>query len=98
MALEARAFRDRDLHHLVFDFDPRRPLAPEPPLSVLRWLQWLRRIIHAARLDHGAALQSFQAGDLLALLADRLFQSSDFAKQFNQQSFKLRTAQIGKWG
>jgi hypothetical protein len=36
-------------------------------------------------------------GDLLALFADRLFQSSDFAKQLNQQSFKLRAAQIGKW-
>ena len=47
-------------------------------------------------LHSGAALQSFQAGDLLALFADRLFQGSDFAKQLNQQSFKLRAAQIGK--
>jgi hypothetical protein len=98
MALETRAFRDRDLHHLVFNFDPRRHLATKPPLPLFRWLQWLRRVVHAARLDHAAALQSFQPGDLFAPFADRLVQSSDFAKQLNQQSFKLRTAQIGKWG
>src|ERR1700732_5308144 len=51
MALETRAFRDRDLHHLVFNFDPRRHLATEPPLPLFRWLQWLRRVVHAARLD-----------------------------------------------
>src|SRR5271168_3857818 len=32
MALETRTFRDRDLHHLVFNFDPRRHLATESPL------------------------------------------------------------------
>ena len=46
----------------------------------------------------GPALQAFQTGDLFALLADNLFQGSDFAQQFNQQSLKLCTAQPGKGG
>src|SRR5208337_3270452 len=72
-------------------FDPRRHFATEPPLPLCRWFQWLRRVVHATRFDIGAALQAFQTGDLFALFADRLFQSSDFAKQLNQQSFKLWT-------
>src|SRR5208283_2133848 len=46
----------------------------------------------------GAALQALQAGDLFALLAHELFQAGDFAKQFNQQSLKLCTVQIGEIG
>ncbi len=46
----------------------------------------------------GTALQPFKAGDLLALLSDDLLQGGDFAKQSNQQSLKLRTAQRGKGG
>jgi hypothetical protein len=52
----------------------------------------LCRLVHAARLDGGATLQTFQAGDLLALLANDFFQGGDFAEQFNQQNFKLWTA------
>jgi hypothetical protein len=42
-----------------------------------------------------------QAGDLFTLLANNLFQGSNLAKQLNQQSLKLWTAQIGErrwWG
>jgi len=46
----------------------------------------------------GAALQAFQARDLFALLADRLFQGGEFAEQINQQSLKLWTVQIGEVG
>ena len=98
MALEARPFRDRRLHHLVFDADPRRHLAAEPPLPLFAGLRRLGRLVHAARFDRGAALQAFQAGDLFALFADHLFQGGNFAEQFNQQSLKLWTAQLGKGG
>jgi hypothetical protein len=37
----------------------------------------------------GAALQAFQAGDLLALFANRLLQHGDFVEQLNQQSLTL---------
>jgi hypothetical protein len=43
-------------------------------------------------VDVGATLQAFQASDLLAVLGNNLFQGSDFAEQFNQQSLKLWTA------
>jgi hypothetical protein len=96
MTLEARSFRDGDLHHLVFDADPGRHLAPEPPLLPLGWLGRFCRLVHAARFDRGAALQTFQTGDLFALLADDLFQDGNFAEQFSQQSLKLWTVQPGK--
>jgi hypothetical protein len=40
----------------------------------------------------GRALQTFQTGDLFALLADNLLQGGNFAKQLNQQGFRLWTA------
>ena len=98
MTLEAGPFRDRDLHHLVLDADTRRHFAAKPPLALFAGLGRLCRIVHAARLDRGAALQTFQAGDLLALLANDLFQGDNPAGQLNQQSFKLWTAQVGKVG
>jgi hypothetical protein len=95
VALEARSFGDRCLDHLVFDFDPRRHLATEPPLALFRRLRRLRRLVHAAWcawLDVRAALQAFQPGDLFALFADNLFQLADLAEQFNQQSLELWSA------
>jgi hypothetical protein len=84
MTLEARSFRDHRFDHLVFNFDPRRHLAAEPPLLPLGWLGRLCRLVHATRLDVGSALQAFQAGNLFALFANDLFQGGDFAEQFNQ--------------
>jgi hypothetical protein len=49
-------------------------------------------LVHAARFDRRAALQSFQTGDLCTLLADNLLQGGNFAAQFNQQRFKLWAA------
>ena len=66
--------------------------------SFLAGLRRLGRLVHAARFDGGAALQTFQAGDLFALLAKNLLQGGNFAEQFNQQSLKLWTAQRGKGG
>jgi hypothetical protein len=50
----------------VFDADPRRQLAVQPPLSHLAGLGRLCRIVPAARFDIGAALQAVQAGDRTA--------------------------------
>src|SRR5208282_3274374 len=83
-------------HHL------RLPLAGVLDLLLhFGGLWWLGRVVHAARFarfDRGAARQAFQACDLFALLADDLFQAGDFAKHFNQQSLKLRSAQVGEVG
>jgi hypothetical protein len=49
-------------------------------------------LVHAARPDGRAALETFQAGDLFPLLDNQLLQGRDFAKQLNQQSLKLCTA------
>src|SRR3954470_13712515 len=100
VALEARSLQyGRRLDHLVLDDDPGRHLAAQPPLRLVRRLHRLRRFVHAARFDGRAALQSFQTRDLCALLADNLLQGGHFAAQFNQQRFKLWTAQIreGRW-
>jgi hypothetical protein len=70
-----------------------RHLAAQPPLRLLRRLHGLGRFVHAARFDARAALQSFQTGDLGALLADNLLQGGNFAAQFNHQRFKLWAAQ-----
>jgi hypothetical protein len=94
MTLKARSVRDGDLHHLLFNTDARCHFAAEPPLA-LAGLRWLGSFVHAARFDRGPALQAFQPGDLFALLASNLFQGSDFAQQFNQQSLKLCTAKPG---
>ena len=53
-------------------------------------------MVHAARFDGRAAFQTLQTGDLLTLLGDGLLQRGNFAEQFNQQRFKLWTAQIGE--
>jgi hypothetical protein len=83
---------------MILDADPRRHLAAEAPLLLFARFRQLRRIVHAAGFDRGAALQAFQAGDLLALFANRLLQPGDFIEQLNQQSLKLWTVQIRKSG
>ena len=80
MTLEARAVRNRDFHHLVFDADPQCHLAAEPPLALSHRLRRLGSLIHAAWFDRGPALQAFQPGDLFALLGNNLFQCGDFAE------------------
>src|SRR5271168_1139297 len=97
MTLEARSVRDGDFHHLIFDADTRCHLAAEPPLA-LAGLRRLGFFVHATRFDRGPALQALQPGDLFALFAGNLFQGSDFAEQFNQQSLKLCTTKPGKVG
>ena len=66
VALEARSFRDRDLHHLILDANTRCHLAAEPPLPLLSGPGRLCRFVHAARFDSWPALQAFQTGDLFA--------------------------------
>src|SRR5271167_904428 len=97
MTLEARSVRDGDFHHLIFDADTRCHLAAEPPLA-LAGLRRLGFFVHATRFDRGPALQALQPSDLFALFAGNLFQGSDFAEQFNQQSLKLCTTKPGKVG
>src|SRR6187551_721640 len=48
-----------------------------------------RRILHAARLDVGAAFQTFQSCDLVALLRYHPLQLSNLAEQFDHQSFEF---------
>jgi hypothetical protein len=60
MTLEARSLRDRYLHHLVLDGDPRRHLARNRRFPFL-----LSRVVHATWftwLDVGSALQAFRRG------------------------------------
>src|SRR5271156_64476 len=97
MTLEARSVRDGDFHPLIFDADTRCHLAAEPPLA-LAGLRRLGFFVHATRFDRGPALQALQPSDLFALFAGNLFQGSDFAEQFNQQSLKLCTTKPGKVG
>ena len=99
MTFEARSCRDRGLDHLVFDVDPRRHLAAAGPLLLFRaGFGGSVALSMPLGLMFGAALQTFQPGDLFALFADGLLQGGDFAEQFDQQSFKLCTAQRGKGG
>jgi hypothetical protein len=41
-------------------------------------------LVHAARLDRGAAFQAFQTGDLFTLLANDPFQRGNLAEQLSQ--------------
>ena len=98
VAFENRSWRNLDPDHLVFDFYPRRDLAPARLLPRLPRLRRRGAFLHTARLDVRAALQTFQPGDLFALFGDRLLQGGDFTEQSNQQSFKLWPGQRGKGG
>ena len=70
-------------------------IPPAPPLRLLGGLRRLCRLVHAARFDGGAALQTLQTGDLFTLLGDSLFQGGNFAEQFNQPRFARWAAQSG---
>jgi len=98
VTLEPRSWRDRRVHDLLFNLDPRGDLAPAPPIRPLIGLRWLGAFVHAARPDLRTLLEAFQTRVLLAQFNDNLFQGGDLAKQFHQQSFKLWTAQCGKTG
>ena len=67
-----------------FNADPRRHLTPAARLFLLGRLRRFRALVHAARLDRGAAFQAFQTGDFFTLLANNLFQGGNFAEQLNQ--------------
>src|SRR5271169_5061811 len=82
------------LHHLIFNADPWRHLASATALLRFVVLRRARALVHAAGFDSRAALQPLQTGDLLALLLAMLLQRGKFTQQLDQQSFKLRTAQI----
>ena len=98
VAFENRSWRNLDPDHCVFDFYPRRDLAPARLLPRLPRLRRRGAFLHTARLDVRAALQTFQPGDLFVLFGDRLLQGGDFTEQSNQQSFKLWPGQRGKGG
>jgi hypothetical protein len=89
VAFENRSWRNLDPDHCVFDFYPRRDLAPARLLPRLPRLRRRGAFLHTARLDVRAALQTFQPGDLFALFGDRLLQGGDFTEQSNQQSLRL---------
>ena len=48
-----------------------------------------RRIVHAARLDVGAAFQTFQSRNLVALLRHDTLQLGNLAEQLHYQSFEF---------
>ena len=99
VAFEARAFRDRrGFYPPVFNGDRGRNFAAPPRLLLFDGLRRLGPFVQAARFDGRAAFQAFQTGDFFALLGNNLFQSANFAEQFDQQSLKLCTAQTGEGG
>ena len=98
MTFENRSWRDLDLDHLFFDFDPQRDLTPARLLPQFPRPRRRGAFFHAARFDGRAALQIFQTGVLFAQFCNTLFQHGDFTQQLDQQSLKLWTAQPGKGG
>src|SRR5205823_11888102 len=77
VTLEARAGRDRDLDEPILGDDSLRGLvATTTALAFIGRRSRLGRLLHSARRrpDLRAALQSFQAGDFLALLTYRAFE------------------------
>jgi hypothetical protein len=74
VSLEARSGWNLRFDHLLIDADPRRHLATATPPLFFTGNQRLSAFVHAARFDAGAALQTLQAGDLFALLANNLLQ------------------------
>ena len=55
-----------------------------------------RRIVHAARLDVGAAFQTFQSRNLVALLRHDTLQLGNLAKQFDDQGFEFGPRKLRK--
>src|ERR1019366_6677570 len=96
--LEAGSGRDLGRDHLLFNSDPGRDLAPTTPPLIFYRFRLRGTVVHAARFDARAALQTFQTGDFFALFGNGLLQGGDFTEQFDQQSFKLWTAERGKGG
>ncbi len=79
--LEAGTGRDLGNDHFLLDANARRDLAPAT--SALLFLCRFRRLgafVHAARLNIGATLQTFQTGDFLAQSGDGLLQRGEFSK------------------
>ena len=85
VAFEAGPRRDLGFQHLLFNRDPRRDLAPAPPLLIFDRLARRRTFVHAARFDIGWTLQSFQPGDLRVLISKNLFQIDKFPKQLENK-------------
>ena len=96
--LEAGSGWDLGRDHLLFNSDPGRDLAPTTPPLIFHRFRLRGTLVHAARFDARAALQTFQTGDFFALFGNGLLQGGDFTEQFDQQSFKLWTAERGKGG
>jgi hypothetical protein len=80
MALESRSRRDLDPDHLFNDFDPRCDLAPATPPLLFGPLRRRGAFFHAARFDVGAALQTFQPGDLFTQFGDGLLKGDDLTE------------------
>src|SRR5438132_11569327 len=93
VALEARAGRNRRPDDPILDRRNRRWLAPTAPALAIG-LQRRRRtcLLHAAglaRLDLGPALQALQSRNLLALLAQLLFERGNFFQQIANPSLQF---------
>jgi hypothetical protein len=55
-------------------------------------------LVHAARFDVRAAIQTFQPGVLFAQFSDGLLQAGYLTKRFGPQQFKLCAVQRGNGG
>src|ERR1022692_4054269 len=78
--LEAGSGRDLGIDHFLLNTDARHDLASAGPLLIFGGFRWRGAFVHAARFNIGAALQTFQPGDLLAQFSDGLFQDGDFTE------------------
>ena len=81
VSFDPRARPHVHAQHPALDADPRCGLAASAMLAMARRLR-CRRIIHAAWLDVGAAVQTLQSRDLIALLCHNPPQLGNLASSF----------------
>ena len=89
IALELRAGRHRGPQHPRLDRHPRHHLAAAATATVVAWRLRLGRLLHPARLDRRPALQSLEAGDLLALRRYSPLEFRHLAQQRADQRLQL---------
>ncbi|EDP60995.1 hypothetical protein BAL199_00660 [alpha proteobacterium BAL199] len=95
VALEARARRNRSLHHPILDHDTRQLLgaATTALAAPTRRRLGCARLLHAARLQLRTCRQPLQSRDLIALLGDCLLQLRHLAQKPLHQSLQLGVRQ-----
>ena len=88
IAFELRTRRMRHPQHLGLGCDPWCHFAAAVAFGSLAAALRFASLLHAARLDRRAALQTLQPGDLIALRRHDLLQLRVLAKQVHHLSFQ----------